>query len=202
MPFFLNLKKQNLKTLDVLVYISIRSFHNSTTGQCYPPYEKIMERSGLSRGFIAGSITRLENAGYFKVIHSNRKGTCNQYQFHWLEDMFNPVPYELFTASDLTSYEKAMLLCLRPFFINNLLVCISSIKSVAKELGLSYKQVYSPYKALIEKGYIKEVYKVPSKCAVKGILTIYLIGKIDWAYDYLKPLPKKVMTPNIGIMVS
>ena len=175
MPDFLNLRKQNLKTLDILIYVTIRSFHNSINGRCYPSYEKIMERSGLSRGFIAGSIKRLEAAGHLNIIHSNREGTCNQYMFGRLEH-FHRIPYELFDAKHLTAYEKAFLLCLRPFFINDLLVYLGSINAVSKQLGISYQQVYKPYKSLVAKGYLLE----------KGTKTtyLYLKGKIDWSYDY------------------
>jgi hypothetical protein len=134
-----------------------------------------MERSSLSRGFIAGSIKRLEAAGHLSVIHSNREGTCNQYMFGRLEH-FQRIPYELFDDQDLTTYEKAFLLCLRPFFINEQLVYLGSIKSVSKQLDVSYQQVYKPYKSLIAKGYLLE----------KGTKTtyLYLKGKIDWSYDY------------------
>jgi hypothetical protein len=186
MPYFLNLDKQNLKTLDTLIYITIRSFHNSSTGLCYPSYEKIMEKSGLSRGFVADSIKRLEAAGHFKITHSNRQGTCNQYYFNKLHP-FKPIPYDLFEAIDLTCYEKAMLLCLRPFFIIDILVYLGSIKSIAKALGLSYKQVYSPYKSLIAKGYLKECSKI-SKSSAKGSNYLYLTDKIYWEYDFKKEI--------------
>ena len=182
MPYFLNLKKQNLKTLDILVYITIRSFHNSTTGLCYPSYEKIIEKSGLSRGFISSSIKRLEFAGHFKVDHSKRQGTCNRYLFQKV-DPFKPIPYELFDATDLSSYEKAMLLCLRPFFVLELNLYLGSIKELANDLGISYKQVYSPYKTLIDKGYLKEVSNV-SKDSQNGKIYLKLTDKIDWDYDF------------------
>lgn len=197
MPDFLKLKEQNLKTLDVLIYVTIRSFHNSTTGKCYPSYEKIMDRSGLSRGFIADSIKRLEVSGHFKVIHSNRQGTCNQYLFDKLEH-FQRIPYELFEAKDLSAYEKAMLLCLRPFFMNDLLVCGSSIKTISKWLGVSYKQVYSPYKSLIEKGYLKELCKIYSD---KSYTSLYFDDKINWEYDYGQK-PKLVVVPVFKLKVA
>ena len=175
MPDFLNLTKENLKTIDILTYVTVRSFHNSKNGKCYPSYEKIMERSGMSRGTIASSIKRLEASGHFKVNHSNRQGTCNQYEFGRLEH-FQRIPYEIFDADDLSKYEKALLLCLRPLFVNGLLVYFGTIISLGGLLGLSYQQIYKPYKALIDKGYL----------VVKGTTKhiIYLKSKIDWEYEY------------------
>jgi biotin operon repressor len=174
MPDFLKLNKQNLKTLDVLTYVTVRSFHNSKNGKCYPSYEKIMERSGLSRGTVASSIKRLEASGHFKVNHSNRQGTCNQYTFGDLEH-FHRIPYEIFDA-DLTIYEKAFLLCLRSMLMNGLLLYSGSITSLAAGLGLSYQQVYKPYKSLVAKGYIIE----------KGTSRVYIFldPKINWEYHY------------------
>jgi RIO-like serine/threonine protein kinase len=95
MPDFLNLKQQNLKYLDALTYLAIRSFDSNENDYCWPSYEKIMERSGLGRTFIATSIKRLEAARFFvKIEHSNRDGTCNRYYFGELEH-FEQLSYDV-----------------------------------------------------------------------------------------------------------
>ena len=101
MPDFLNLDKQNLKCLDALTYAAIRSFWNTDQGYAYPPYEKIMERSGLGRTFLSQSIKRLEKACFLTITHSDRAGTCNRYRFGMLA-RFERIPYELFEAEDLS----------------------------------------------------------------------------------------------------
>jgi len=190
MPNIFNFKNKTLKTIDVLIYVTIRSFHNSENNNCYPSYEKIMERSGLSRGTVAKCIKRLEICGNLDIIHSRREGTCNQYSFPKFE-LFNRIPYELFEAKDLTSYEKAMLLCLRPFFIHDLLMYSGSIKSLSEALKLSYQQVYKPYKSLIAKGYLVE--------KGKNYIQLYLKGKIDWTYDYGTNKNVKKIYPKLKV---
>jgi len=156
-----------------------------------------MERSGLSRGFIADSIKRLENSGLININHSNRQGQCNQYKFKRLE-RFERIPYELFTATDLSVYEKAMLLCLRQFFNHGLLSTSFTITTFAKHLGLTYKQVYNPYRALVAKGYITEVL-IPNKRTDTCKRKVYLSGKLNWLYEYMKVVPANVVSYKLKI---
>lgn len=190
MPDFLNLNKQNVKYLDALTYATIRSFWNTDTGYAYPPYEKIMERSGIGRTFLSQSIKRLENADLLTITHSDRAGTCNRYHFGKLP-RFERIPYELFEVEDLTIYEKALLLCLRQFFNEGLLQCNHSITAFADLLGVSYRQVHRHLRSLISKGYIQEraiIYKHGTKAANR----FYLSDKLNWKYDYLPSNNKAV----------
>lgn len=43
------------------IYTTLSSFRNSGTGRTYPSYEKIMERSGMSRNAVAKGLKELEN---------------------------------------------------------------------------------------------------------------------------------------------
>lgn len=183
MPDFLNLKQQNLKYLDALTYLAIRSFDDQKKEYSYPPYEKIMERSGLGRTFISQSIQRLEVAGLLKIEHSKREGTCNRYYFGGL-DHYEMFSYDiLFKTDDLTPYERAMLICLRQFFVHGKLSCHYTKNAIKDLLGVTYQQLYKPLSALISKGYIREVsrlYKTSSKASIHYELT----EKIKW------PMPK------------
>jgi len=187
MPLFVHLKQQRLQSLDVLTYVAIRSFYNTEDGYGYPPYEKIMERSGLGRTFLAQSIKRLELAGYLNIKHSNRDGTCNQYKFGKLF-YFERVPYEFLNVPDLTKYEKAILLCIRQFFHHGLLQCAYDTTKLSDLLGLSYNQVYKPLRALIDKGYVAE-WLVLSKKTDSSYKRMLLTNKLDWRYQYKKPVP-------------
>jgi DNA-binding MarR family transcriptional regulator len=191
MPDFLNLKQQNLKYLDALTYVAIRSFDSNEKEYCYPSYEKIMERSGLGRTFISQSIKRLENASLLKVEHSKREGTCNRYYFGRLEH-YEILSYDiLFRTDNLTTHEKAMLICLRQFFVHGNLSCHYTKNIIKDMLGVTYQQLYKPLSALIAKRYIREVsrlYKTSSKASVHYKLT----EKIKW------PMPKcKVESINV-----
>jgi DNA-binding MarR family transcriptional regulator len=183
MPDFLNLKQQNLKYLDALTYLAIRSFDDKDKPYCYPPYEKIMERSGFGRTFLSQSIKRLEDAGFLTIVHSKRDGTCNRYYFGDLEH-YEQLSYDvLYKTQDLTKHEKAMLICLRQFFVHGRLQCIYTTKIFAEQLGISYQQVYKPLRGLIAQGYIKAV-SVSYKLSSKTTIYFKLTDKINW------PLPK------------
>jgi len=157
-----------------------------------------MDRSGLSRGFIAGSIKRLEASGLMDVNHSTREGQCNQYKFKKLE-RFERVPYEFFEANDLSIYEKAMLLCLRQFFNQGALTTLYSVTKLAECLGLSYSQVYKPYRSLVNKGYIIELL-ISNKCSDHCVKKVFISKKLNWLYDYDKP--KAFIKTEFKIMVA
>ncbi len=196
MPDFLNLTKQKLKYLDALTYITIRSFHNSTSGLCHPAYETIAERADLSRSFIITSVKRLEEAGFLNITHSKRKHTCNQYQFGELP-RFERIPYELFKA-DLTANQKAMLLCIRQFFNEGPLLTTRTIAEFAKHLGISYKTVYSQVVVLISKGFINETH-VLYKDKNKSSKYLKLSDAINWVYDYAKSRDQLTERPKLRI---
>lgn len=197
MPDFLNLKQQNIKYLDALTYATIRSFHNSTTGLCYPAYETIADKAGMSRSFIINSVKRLEKAGFLNITHSKKKHICNQYHFGELP-RFERIPYELFDA-DLSANQKAMLLCLRQFFNEGKLTSTYTIAGFAKLLGVSYKTVYSQFISLVDKGYIDEKHII-FKGKTKNKNRLKLTEKIDWHYDYSASMPKQqIVYPKLRV---
>lgn len=199
LPNFLFLDKINLKYLDVLTYASIKWFHNTARTYGHPTHEQIMKISGLGRTFIAQSIKRLEAAGMFRIMHSNRKGTANRYYSKWIT-LHERIPYELFEIKDLSTYEKAMLLCLKQFFNLGYLQTSEDITYFAKQLGLTYHQVYGRIKGLIAKGYII-MEPLSWKWKKREVVMLYLTDKISWTTSYSLPnidLPKATWS----IMIS
>lgn len=147
--------------------------------------ESIMERSGLGRTFIAQSIKRLEKAKLFKIWHSIGEGSCNRYYFGELKS-FECIPYTLFEA-DLTKHEKAMLLCLKQFFVQGYHMTDLTINNFAKTLGLSYQQVYKPYKAIVAKGYIKD--DVSARSGNGLIQWKGFTNKLNWNFHQVLKIP-------------
>ncbi|MBE9584014.1 helix-turn-helix domain-containing protein [Mucilaginibacter sp. JRF] len=186
MPMFLQLQKEKLKYLDALIYITIRSFNNSDTNECYPAYETIAERSGMGRTFVTQSIKRLENAGYLKVKRSKVKHVCNSYSLEKKLPYFECIPYEIFDC-DLTPNQKAMLICLRPLFVEGFLQCSMSIEKMAELIGVSYRTVHAQLTGLITKGYIDRKFII-HKNSDKAHQRFFFSDKIDWVFDYT---PKK-----------
>jgi hypothetical protein len=184
LPFLVKLNELGIKYQDVLIYITIRSFFNPLEGYCYPAYETIAKRAGVSKDLVESSVRRLEKAGLFKIERSTKKHTCNRYYLEIELDYFEKIPYQIFDATDLSYTEKAMLICLRQFFHGQAeLRSIDSIKKYSALLGLSYKQVHKQYKSLIHKGYIAENVHFKKHWS-KAYNYSALTDKINWIYDY------------------
>ena len=185
MPKLLDLRNNNLQSLDALTYITIRSFNNTEKGYAWPPYEKIMERSGLGRTFLSQSIKRLANAKLIEIRHSVKEGICNRYYFGEPKS-FECIPYTIFQA-DLTAYEKAMLLLLKQFFVQGCHMTHLTINDFANALGLSYQQVYKPFKVLIAKGYTDDdVFKKNSNSQVHWKS---FTNKLNWNFHEVLGIP-------------
>lgn len=143
-----------IKYQDALTYLTIRSFHNSSTYECFPAYETIAERAGVSRSFVASSLKRLKDSDLIQIT-SGGKDISNRYKFAKFV-VFEKIPYEIFDIKDLPLSAKSMLICLRQFFNEGWLSTTSSIVQIAEYLGLSYKTVYTQIEILKSKAYIEE----------------------------------------------
>lgn len=197
-PVFQNFNTNNLKYLDVLTYVAIKSFDNPEQ-RCFPSYETIADKSGLSRTFTVESVDRLETSKYLSVYREKKfkapnRSYPNRYSFPDYEE-FNQVPLELLSSSDLTSNEKAMLLLLKQFS-NSPKDIIGSITTFADDLGLSYQTIRKQYNSLVNKGYLDD-------SRLKSKLTKLL--KIDWSFpDYLpiKHRKQDYDTSNLSLIIT
>lgn len=186
-PQFLFLKGQGLQYQDAIIYASIRSFLNTSTDECFPAYETIADRAGVSKSFVIKSVKRLKRSGLIEVVSSKKskdKNNPNKYSFKEI-DCFEQIPMSFFDDEDSTYTEKAMLLCIRQFFNHGILTSLYSIKTMAELLGLTYRKVHAQITRLIDKGYLVsdpmiKKGKVISKDRWK------LTGKIRWIYGQTK----------------
>lgn len=173
-PLFTDLAAQQMHYLDALTYITIRSFNNYRTGECYPAYGTIAERMGMSKSFVIDSVKRLADNHYLKK--QKRYSYSNRYQFISCP-VTEKIPFEIF-ALDLTPNEKAMLILLRQCCVGTRVNIHYNLSKIASVLGVTYKTVYTQIKSLIEKGYVNEIRK-PGKikrCYYK------LTELVDWSY--------------------
>lgn len=177
-PNFLQLDKSKIQYLDTLIYTSLKSFDNVADGDCFPRHETIAERAGMSKRFVVDSIKRLEAAGLITVKRSDKKKVANRYYFKEHKH-FEQIPYDFFDATDLTPNEKALLICLRQFFIHGLLTCIDKFSVLVHWLGLSYATVKPLYNSLVEKGYIQEKFKI-YRNGNSTLVIKRLTDKISW----------------------
>ena len=155
-PQFLFLNENRLKYQDALIYITTRSFLNTASGDCFPSYETIAEKAGVSRTFVSKSLKRLKASGLLKT-HTRKVATNRNSPNHYIFDefrRFEQIPVEIFECNDLSYTEKAMLICLRQFFIHGPLQCTYKIKTMAELLGITPRMLSAQFTRLIDKGYV------------------------------------------------
>lgn len=195
MPDFLQIDQQKLKYSDALTLLTIRSHNNTNRAYAHPSYERLAEVSGLGRTFIVQSVKRLEQAGFLHITHSKRQGRCNRYHFGKL-DHFERIPPALLQVKELSTYEKAMLICLRQFFNHGLLQSAYRVSEFAKFIGIGYRAVDRQFKSLMAKGYISE--KINRNKRGEITTQSYLLtDKIDWKYEYTSVVSK----PSLALLM-
>jgi predicted transcriptional regulator len=175
-PHFSGLDTLHLHYVDILTYVTIRSFRNPDNYNCYPGYETIAKRMGASKSFVMDSVKRLECSGYMR-IHKIAY-LSNQYYFTPF-DITDRVPTEFFNL-DLTIYEKAMLLVIRQFCVGLPHITFSSIKQISINIGVSYKTIHKQVTSLIEKGFVRQ--RVMKNTGEKDGFDISPM--IDWLFKY------------------
>jgi len=178
----LNLIDMNLEYRDLLTYITIRSFLNSKTKECYPSQRTIAKTSGLSLNFIVDSITRLKAAGLITVQTGNER-VSSRYSFSAVTE-FTGIPTTILSENSLTPTEKAILVSIRRYFWDSKLETTELMGSIAKYIGVSYSTLYKHYKALEEKGYI--VAHVMRNFHGNTDFVTSLTDKFDWRITKLE----------------
>ena len=99
------IKEMGLKQGDILVYAAIKDYKNAKSGRCNPGLDKeIVPRTGLSKNFILGAISRLEKCGLITVTRT--KGTSNQYTFKEIGDEFDRFAKAFLDIKDLSPNTK------------------------------------------------------------------------------------------------
>lgn len=196
-PPMIHLKDKKLKYLDALVYTSLKSFNSQFAQEamftpkekygegCYPALTTICKQSGLAKATVVASLKRLESA---KMITTTRFGKVKVANHYWFPDLDQSytIPFSIFQADDLSANEKAMLICLRQFYIGEELTCMftNTITEIAKHLGLSYRTVHAQYQSLVAKGYVVDETQ-PYKNDYNRRL-LQLSSKLKWVF---KPKP-------------
>lgn len=145
------LREKKLQYLDLLTYFAIRKHLNTKSKIAYPSLDTIATLSGLSRKFIIASIKRLEKANLVTVYRAIKK--ANQYSFPEVTS-FQMIPEALLQDTNLTTQEKAILICLRQFFYSDSLMSTYNLQDIAKSLDLSYDLIQRQTASLKRKGYI------------------------------------------------
>ena len=198
LPDFLLLTDQNLQYLDVLVYTAFKWFNNDAEDKCFPMHETVGKLAGLSRRFVINSVKRLEDAGIISVVRSKKIREPNHYYFAppHRNKRLEKIPKDFFKlTADLSSCERAMLLCLRQFFHHGFAQFIQSkpTEFFAKWLGLSTPTVRKQLNGLFAKGYISKRY-VNGRSQKKNDVWLYLTAKLNWDFSGYAKVPRQSST--------
>ena len=183
----INLSDMNLEYRDLLTYISIRSFLNRKTKECFPSLRTIVKTSGLSMNFVNNSILRLKAAGLISVHVGNEK-ISNRYIFSEVKE-FTGIPTDILSENSLTTTEKAILVSIRRWFWDSSLETTEYITAIAKNIGVSYDTLHKHYKALEEKGYIKT--NIMRNFHGNTDIVTALTDKFDWRITKLEEKVKE-----------
>lgn len=73
-----NMTIQAISPKDLLIYLCLRRYRNSKTGEASVPITKIVKESGASPVTVLNSLKRLEVTGHIKY---NKRGRANFYSF-------------------------------------------------------------------------------------------------------------------------
>lgn len=179
-PDFKNLSEHKLNYKDILIYIAIRSFYNFEDKYCYPSYDAIAKRAQLSKKFVGESVKRLEGAKFLQVWRVVKRRIRHYYRFDQPIISYQKVPYQLLLDSDLTVFEKGILLLFREH-CDSFYECSKSIAEIASESGLTYRTIHNQYQTLLLKGYIVEcLYEDPLNNTLSKV--IRLTQKLKWDF--------------------
>lgn len=196
-PHFSDLPSNHLHYLDILTYVAIKSFKNSTDELCYPSYETIAEIMGASKGHVMNSVNRLNKSTFlyaYKFPRNSRKS--NHYSFPKFA-LNDKIPREIFNL-DLTLHEKAMILVLRQFCVGLPTSIFANIKTIANHIGVTYKTIYTQVNSLIEKGsVIKKCHKIDKRWD-----TLELSDQMDWWFIYDLPPIDNNKKEKVSVMIT
>jgi len=147
----INLVTMGLELKDVLTYITIRSFFNSKTKECYPSIRSIAAKGELDAVFIGKSLERLVKAGLITIA----KGDYNKSNRYYFEDvkLFKSIPTDILEVKGLSASEKALMICIRQFFKDERLTSIYLQPEMAERLGMDFSKFLRKYTVIKKKGF-------------------------------------------------
>lgn len=110
----------------------------------------------------------------------------------------NKIPLEVL-SSDLSMYEKSMLIILRQFCVGTPVdLFYHNTKQIAKDLGVTYKTVYTQVQLLIRKGYVEE-----KMCSfTKKVNGYRLTARVDWYYSFDLGLYQSENTNDCRLIIT
>ena len=145
-----------LSPKDLLVYVSIKSFLNKNSKECFPSLDTIVERSGVSKPTVRKSIEILKKENYISV---KIKGRSNYYSFNSYKT-FEPFSYDFIKDKNLDANLKAYIITTQQLMFKDAegYGKISySDSELASLINIDKRTITKYNKSLEEKGYLSIV---------------------------------------------
>jgi Mn-dependent DtxR family transcriptional regulator len=146
----------NLSPKDLLVYVTIKSFMNKDTQECFPSLDTIVKKCGVSKPTVRKSILLLKQEGYLKVRVDGKR---HIYSFNSYKT-FEPFSYEFLDNPDLDANTKAYIIVTQQLMFKDIkgFGKLTYTDSELSELINLDKRTIAKYdKTLQEKGYLSVV---------------------------------------------
>lgn len=174
----------DLTPKDLLVYVTIRSFMNNETRQCFPSINTIVKKSGISKGTVIKSINTLRNKKYFSAERKGR-GTLYTFPEH---KTFEPFSLEFLSNTEISSSEKSYIVAAQQLMYKDVegFGKISySDSELSRKINLDRHTIAKYNKSLEEKGFLTKI-PVGKSDEIIGI-------KVDEKIFYLNKLGQKII---------
>lgn len=155
-----------LSPQDLLVYLTIKRYMNTTTKQAFPSLQTISDKCGASINTIRKCISNLESEGYIIVVKEGRK---NIYIFT-KHKQFEPFSYDFLDKDDLSFTEKSYLAAAQQYmFKDNGIGKISFTNKDLSEIINMPESTISKCNRLLEKKDYLTVAQTKTKDPITGI---------------------------------
>lgn len=143
---------EQLTPNEALVYVTLRSYMNSITMECFPSIDTVCKDSDLSRGTVSGCIKKLVEKRY---ITRRKDGNKMVYKFNE-ENKFEPFSYNFLKKDDLTPTEKGVLILCQKYMFKDVGygVLRYSDRKLEELIDVSKSTLNRVFKSLEKKNYL------------------------------------------------
>jgi len=169
--------KSELTPKDLLVYVTIKSFMNKNSKECFPSLDTIVKTSGVSKPTVRKSIEALKKEEYLYVRTEGRK---NVYSFNSYKT-FEPFSPDFIKNDKIDSNLKAYIIATQQFMFKDKegLGKISySDSELSKIINMDKRTIAKYDKSLEEQGYLS-IINTNKKDLITGLKNSEKIFHLD-----------------------
>lgn len=150
-------KSEELSPKDLLVYVTIKSYMNKDSKECFPSLDTIVQKSGISKPTVRKSIENLKNKKYIFVRTEGRR---NVYRFNSYKN-FEPFSYEFLNNKEVEPSEKAYVIASQQLMFKDTEgygKITYSDSELSKLINLDKRTIAKYDKSLEQKGFLSLIH--------------------------------------------